>query len=88
MIYVEPSTDGFLVEIGDMYGVRAYSINTDALDSITDEETYDGIIAMLTELEIMCSRVHNTPSERRARLEKEWKDQEDEDRARANQGRI
>ena len=88
MIYIEPSTDGYRLEIGDRYGVRGYDIDTDALDSVTDEETYDGITAMLTELEIMCSRVHNTPSERKAAVEAEWKDQEDEDRARANQGRI
>ena len=88
MIYLEPSTKGYYLEIGDRYVVRGYDIDTDALDEITDDDTLLGIEAMLTELELMCSRTHNTPSERQAAVEAEWKDQADEDRARANQGRL
>ena len=53
MITVTPTEFGYQITIDDgEYPIRNYEILTDYIDEIPDEETRDGLTALLTELEI------------------------------------
>ena len=53
MIAVTPTEFGYQITIDDgEYPIRNYEILTDYIDEIPDEETRDGLTALLTELEI------------------------------------
>ena len=53
MITVTPTEFGYRITIVDVeYPIRNYEILTDYIDEIPDEETRDGLTALLTELEI------------------------------------
>ena len=85
MLDLYATEHGYRLEIDDYLGRRGYDINSDYIDEIVDEETCNGIEALLTEIEIISE---NTRAARERREAKEQEDQRDEDIARANQGRL